>query len=390
MHDIGKQYNIITNYRFYLVLTVLLNLFNFNSKCQDKETGYKLKTVVIDAGHGGKDPGAVIGKGKGKEKDITLSVALKLGELIEKNFSDVKVIYTRKTDVFVELFKRAQIANSNKADLFICVHVNSSKKADPFGSETYVMGLHKTVGNLEVAMTENSVITKEDNYQNQYEGFNPHSPEAFIIFSLYQNAYLEQSLNFASKIQNQYTNYAKRTNRGVKQAGFLVLWKTAMPSILTEVGFLSNPDEGEYLLNNFNQQKIAISIFKAFKEYKYELEGKTKTDTNENIEFENNPDTVPTNNIVNTDNIATDSVFFYVQVSSSVKKLDINSFKGLTNVTELNIDNSYKYVCEKTSVFSNALSSQKKIKSQFPDAFIIAIKDGKKIPVNEAIKQTKN
>ncbi|PIP54350.1 MAG: N-acetylmuramoyl-L-alanine amidase, partial [Bacteroidetes bacterium CG23_combo_of_CG06-09_8_20_14_all_32_9] len=176
----------------YAGLLFLLIFINFNSFAQTSENKFHIKTVVIDAGHGGKDPGAV--GNKGKEKNITLAVALKLGKYIETNFKDVKVIYTRKTDEFIELFKRAQIANINKADLFICIHVNSSKKKESFGTETYVMGLHKTEGNLEVAMTENAVITKEDNYQNQYEGFDPYSPEAFIIFSLYQNAYLDQSL----------------------------------------------------------------------------------------------------------------------------------------------------------------------------------------------------
>jgi len=402
MHDIDISYLINRKTIICKGLLLLLIIFNLKINAQNVENNYKLKTVVIDAGHGGKDPGAVANKGK--EKDITLAVSLKLGKYIENNCKDVKVIYTRKKDEFVELFKRAQIANTNNADLFICVHVNSSKKTDPYGTETYVMGLHKTQGNLDVAMTENSVITKEDNYQNQYDGFDPHSPEAFIIFSLFQNAYLDQSLNFAAKIQEQFSQKAKRLDRGVKQAGFLVLWKTSMPSILTEIGFLSNAEEAQYLLNDTNQNHIALSLFNAFKKYKKELEGITESiEVIENTEvIENVNNGVPinktdtaSNNLTLFPNYATkntDSIYFYVQIMSSVKKINAKSeqFKGVKNICELNIDSCYKYNYGKSTVFSEILKIQKEIKTQFPDAFIIAIKGGKKIQVNEAIKQTKN
>ncbi len=230
-----------------------------------------VKTIAIDAGHGGKDPGAV-GFGL-KEKDITLSVALKLGKLIKDYLSDVKVVYTRSTDEFVELFRRAKIANQAKADLFLSIHVNSSKKNEPYGAETYVMGLSKSDANLEVAMTENAVILKEEDYKKQYEGFDPHSPEAYIIFSLYQNAFLDLSLNFSSYIQNEYGKI-NRENRGVKQAGFLVLWKTAMPSVLTEVGFISNAEEAAFMADEKNHWLIAKALFNAFSKYKGQIENK--------------------------------------------------------------------------------------------------------------------
>ena len=384
----------------YAGLLFLLIFINFNSFAQTSENKFHIKTVVIDAGHGGKDPGAV--GNKGKEKNITLAVALKLGKYIETNFKDVKVIYTRKTDEFIELFKRAQIANINKADLFICIHVNSSKKKESFGTETYVMGLHKTEGNLEVAMTENAVITKEDNYQNQYEGFDPYSPEAFIIFSLYQNAYLDQSLKIATKIQEQFSKRVARLDRGVKQAGFLVLWKTSMPSILTEIGFLSNADEAKFLLNDTNQNLIAFAIYRAFKDYKNEMEGNTQGNT----EISDKDDNVSVNGS-NTENnetgfqksienmitqINNDTVYFRVQIMSSIKKLNVGSenFNGIKGVEEINIDGCYKYIYGKTTTFDEISKVQKEIKQQYPDAFIIAIKNGKKIPVNEAIKQTKN
>lgn len=227
--------------------------------------------VVIDAGHGGKDPGTV-GK-RGKEKDITLKVALKLGNYIEKNIPGVKVVYTRKTDKFIELYDRATIANEAKADLFISIHVNAiPNKAAHSGTETYVMGLHKTESNLEVAKRENSVIMLDDNYKEKYEGFDPGSAESYILFSLTQNAYLESSLLFADKVENQFKNRVGRRSHGVKQAGFIVLWKTAMPSVLIETGFITNEKEEAFLLSENGQDLLASGIYRAFKEYKAQIE----------------------------------------------------------------------------------------------------------------------
>jgi N-acetylmuramoyl-L-alanine amidase len=242
----------------------------------------KVKTVVIDAGHGGKDPGC-----HGdlyKEKDIALAVALKLGHFIEDNFQDVKVVFTRKTDVFVELNERAAIANRNNADLFICVHCNSACVYDKrtrketcneeaHGSETYVMGVHKNAGNLEVAKRENQSILMEDDYKKKYDGFDPNSDEANIIFTFYQNVFLNQSLSLATKIQECYKQKAGRNDKGVKQAGFLVLWRTAMPSLLTEIGYLTNHKEERFLGSEKGQTYMASSIFRAFRMYKNEVEG---------------------------------------------------------------------------------------------------------------------
>lgn len=234
-----------------------------------------IKTVVIDAGHGGKDPGA-IGPGKTQEKDIALIVALKLGDYITKNYPDVKVVYTRKTDQFIELHERAEIANRNKADLFIAVHCNSSTNPEAYGTSTYVLGLHRTEANLEVAKRENGVISLEDNKDKNYE-FDPNSPEGHIIMSMKQNIYLDQSINFASHIENQFETYSRRKSLGVKQAGFYVLYKTAMPSLLCEIGFLSNPEEEKYLNSVKGQDNLASALFNAFKEYKGEMEGKAAT-----------------------------------------------------------------------------------------------------------------
>lgn len=237
-----------TSLKFVILLLISGVFFAGNTYSQDFVTSYKLTKVVIDAGHGGHDTGA-LGK-DAREKDITLAVALKLGKLIETNCPDVTVIYTRKTDVFIPLDERTAIANKAEADLFISIHVNSNPSSRPYGAETYVMGLHKSAGNLDVAMRENSVITYEKDYTTKYEGYDPNSAESFIIFSLMQNAYLDQSLNFASKIQNDFCERGQRKDRGVKQAGFLVLWKTAMPSVLVELGFLSNPQEEKFLMSD--------------------------------------------------------------------------------------------------------------------------------------------
>ncbi|MDF1550168.1 MAG: N-acetylmuramoyl-L-alanine amidase, partial [Bacteroidales bacterium] len=231
---------------------------------------YKIKTVVIDAGHGGKDPGAV-GK-KAKEKDIALSIALKVGTYIEQYIKGVKVIYTRKTDEFIELYKRAEIANKNKADVFISIHVNSHTSSKPYGTATYVMGLHKSEENLEVAKFENSVILKEEGYKKNYKGYDPNSDESHIILSLLQNAHLEQSLVLASKIQDQFRTRVGRKDLGVRQAGLVVLWNATMPAILVETGFISNANEEKYLITDQGQSFLASAIYRAFKEYKNEIE----------------------------------------------------------------------------------------------------------------------
>jgi len=229
----------------------------------------KVRTVVIDAGHGGKDTGC---NGRSaKEADVALKVALELGKNIEENMPDVKVVYTRKTNVFVELIDRAGIANKNNADLFISIHCNSGPAA-AYGTETYTMGLHKTEGNLLVANRENAVILKEENYKENYNGFDPNSPQSHILMSLYQSAYIDNSLRLAQKVESQFRGRVGRSSRGVKQAGFLVLWKSTMPSVLIETGFLTNPTEEKYLNDKTGQSYIASGIYRAVKEYKQELE----------------------------------------------------------------------------------------------------------------------
>jgi N-acetylmuramoyl-L-alanine amidase len=229
----------------------------------------RVRTVVIDAGHGAHDNGC---SGRfSKEKDVALKVALELGKQIEENLPDVKVVYTRKSNVFVELIDRAGIANKNNADLFISIHCNSGP-AVAYGTETFTMGLHTSEGNLKVAKRENSVILKEEGYKENYDGFDPNSPQSHILLSLRQSAYMDNSLRFAQKVEHQFENKVSRKSRGVKQAGLIVLWKSAMPSVLIETGFLTNPAEEKYLNDKLGQSYIASGIYRAFKEYKQELE----------------------------------------------------------------------------------------------------------------------
>jgi len=240
----------------------------FGSVFSQKKDLKKVKIVMIDPGHGGKKPGA-IGK-KSKEKDITLAIALKLGETIKANFKDVTVLYTRETDVDIDLAERAQMANRAKADLFISIHANSHKKTEPSGTETFVMGLSTSKANMEVARLENADILLEDDYKNnsEYQGFDPNAPESYIMFTLYQNAYLEKSLNFAEYIQGQYKSRIKTIDRGVKQGELFVLYKTSMPAVLTEIGFISNAKEEEYMMSEEGQNEYVYCIASAFAKYK--------------------------------------------------------------------------------------------------------------------------
>jgi N-acetylmuramoyl-L-alanine amidase len=252
------------------ITCIFLAITLLNSASSILHREFKISKVVIDAGHGGHDPGTH-GR-KYKEKDIALSIALKVGKYIEQNVPDVQVVYTRKDDSYVPLDKRADIANKADADLFISIHVNSIPNNTTYGTETWVMGLHRSESNLEVAKRENSVILLDEDYKERYEGFDPNSPESYILFSLTQDAYYESSLKMAQKVEHQFKTRVGRNSRGVKQAGFVVLYKTAMPSVLVETGFITNPQEEEYLGSERGQDLLASGIYRAFKEYKLEVE----------------------------------------------------------------------------------------------------------------------
>ena len=263
------------------IFTVIILLLFFQNQLFAQRKN-QIHTIVIDAGHGGHDTGA---RGRNcNEKDITLAIALKTGTMIKKYCPGVQVIYTRETDVFVELFRRAQIANENKADLFISIHCNANPSPFAYGTETYVMGLHKSEANLAVARSENASILLEDNYSARYDGFNPNSTEAYIIFSLFQNAYLDKSLDFASRVEDSFTANTKLPERGVKQAGFLVLYKTTMPGVLVETGFLSNSNEEAYLMSIPGQDRIAYSIYRAFDEFRRSSDGNSNAIVSNSVE----------------------------------------------------------------------------------------------------------
>ncbi|MFR9165147.1 MAG: N-acetylmuramoyl-L-alanine amidase family protein [Dysgonomonas sp.] len=262
-------------------------------------------TVVIDAGHGGKDGGAV--RGKTKEKDINLAIALNLGRLIEDNYKDVKVVYTRKADVFVELKRRAEIANKAQANLFISIHTNSTeaKITNAAGADTYILGLDRSAENMRVAQRENSVILLEDNYKQKYEDFDPKSPESYIIFEFMTNKYMEQSLDFASQVQTNFKKVARREDRGVRQAGFLVLRETAAPSVLIELGFINNPNEAKYLTSTIGQRSMASAIYAGFQQYKKDFDKRQGLATigggdNSNPTFVEKKDKTVTTNTVTT------------------------------------------------------------------------------------------
>lgn len=404
------------NFIFSVCLLCVLTSFN-NVPFQ----GSAITIVVIDAGHGGKDPGCL--GSKINEKDVALSIALMLGNYIEQKFKDVKVIFTRKTDTFVELYKRAKIANEAKADLFISIHCNSSPNSSPNGSEVFVMGLNKSQANINVSKKENAAVLKEDNYLDMYDGYDPNTPEANIIFSLYQNAHLEQSLNLATKIQKQFKERVEMLDRGVKQAGFLVLYKSTMPSVLIETGFLSNQKDEAMLSTHQGREYIASAIFRAFREYKISTDGLTsilqdidKDINRNNIKLENNdtakailfqePEvqkniikeknkitdtnkTVETNDKPHITNVSTLDIFFSVQFATTTTKESLNSpdFKKIKNVKMYEQNGKYKYITGNKKTLSAANNLLKEVqKKGFKDAFVVAFQNNVRISPDEAIR----
>lgn len=350
--------------------------------------------VVIDAGHGAHDAGAVNRKLKIKEKDINLKTALKLGEMIEKNCPDVKVVYTRKKDVFVELHRRAQIANNAKADLFISIHTNSVAKGTVRGAETYTLGMARAEENLAVAKRENEVILLESNYQTTYKGFNPNSSESYIIFEFMQDANMSQSVSFAKKVQSQFRNNSKRIDKGVKQAGFLVLRETSMPSVLIELGFISTDDEAQYLISEKGSSSMAQSIYRAFVSYKNSRSNEHSPATPAVVEPEPEPEPSqpevekPATPAPATVPASQEAPVFKIQILTSDRPLKNGDarFKGLKNIENYKEGNIYKYTYAASTNYNEVLRKKKEITSKFKDCFIIAFRNGVKMDVNEAIQ----
>ncbi|MEG1563925.1 MAG: N-acetylmuramoyl-L-alanine amidase [Bacteroides sp.] len=360
--------------------------------------------VVIDAGHGGHDPGAV-GR-TSKEKNINLNVALKLGNLIKQNCEDVRIIYTRSKDIFIPLNRRAEIANNANADLFISIHTNAlARNNTAKGTSTWTLGLAKSNANLDVAKRENSVILYENDYETRYAGFNPNSAESYIIFEFMQDKYMEQSVHLASLVQKQFRHACSRVDRGVHQAGFLVLKASAMPSILVELGFISTPEEERYLNTDEGTDNLSNGIFRAFMTYKREYEirltGASRTivpTEEERIIRQPEPDSTPENlqqkeeaieRVVNA--TKEDEILFKIQILTSSNPLSPKDrrFKGLKDVTYYQEEGLYKYTHEASADYNQVLRTKRSITALFKDAFIIAFKNGEKMNINAAIQEFK-
>jgi N-acetylmuramoyl-L-alanine amidase len=365
----------VNRLRFIFTTTLLVFFFLLPGYSQ-----YQVHRVVIDAGHGGKDPGA-IGL-HSREKDIALAIALKTGEYIQKYIPGVEVIYTRKTDVFVELYKRAKIANDNKANLFISIHCNASKSTVASGTETYVMGLHKSEANLEVAKLENAAILNEENFADMYDGFDPNKDEDYITLTMFQDASLDQSTMLADEIQRQFREKAKRKDRGVFQAGFIVLYRTAMPGVLVETGFISNPADERYLMSQEGQSYIASAIFRSFKFYKEEMERKDNKAQLVSKEYVKEPEAVKP-----------PDVFFRVQFySSKTKKVfDAKKIKDMPDIREYKQDGLYKYSTGNFKTYDEAVRHQKFVRDtkKYKDAFIICFLKDERISLEKALELTK-
>lgn len=344
-------------------------------------------TVVIDAGHGGKDPGAISANKKLYEKDVTLKVALMVGESIKKNHPEVKVLYTRKTDVFVGLNDRARMANKANADLFISIHTNAAKSRTAKGAETYTLGIEeeRTERNLEIAKRENGVIFLEDNHEKTYANFNPNSPESYIIFEYMQSEFVKESIHMAQYVQEHLASDANRHDRGVRQAGFLVLNATSMPSILVELGYISNAEDAKYLGSESGQKRMSRCISEAFDKYYTDL---MKLNANQPAVESTRSTTIPASKeqpkAIQGDE---QQPVFKVQFLSSSKQLaaEDNAFKGLKPVEFYYDKGLYKYTYGSSTNYNEIIRIKKKVNEKFKDAFIVAFVQGERIDTQQAI-----
>ncbi len=353
-----------------------------------REVSEGIRTVVIDAGHGGKDSGAV--GSKAMEKDIALAVALKVGRYIEENMPEVKVVYTRTEDVFPELWKRAEIANKAEADLFLSIHVNASTKSSIRGTMTLVLGQHRAEENFDVAIRENSVILLEEDYETTYEGFDPKSTESYIMFSLMQKTYFRQSIELGDFIQDQFRERARRHDLGVREQGLLVLAQTAMPGVLVEIGFISNPEEEKYLMTEYGQDIIASAIYRGFRDYKEVIERRSSFSTAVREDPEPSREeavtgdqtAIPTEAV-----IPEDQIVFSIQVASSKNKIDPDpsSFKGYEGILVLEDGRWFKYLVGAEPDYHRALELCERVKRDFPDAFVVASRNSTLLPLGDAL-----
>lgn len=407
----------IKSTKYLLIISILVFLF----QAEIIHSQNYLDKIVIDAGHGGKDPGA---SGKySREKDVVLKLALQTGKELKKLYPNLDIIYTRKNDVFIPLKERAEIANKANADIFISIHCNSNTSSQPHGSETYVMGLHKSEANLNVAKTENAAILFEDDYEKSYDGFDPTSEESHIIFNFFQNSYQIQNLDLASKMQDNFTNNTPLRDRGVKQAGFWVLYKTTMPGVLIETGFLSNSNDEKFLNSKEGQLKISQSIAHAISEYKKEHDEREKlkaaqspeekpkeaafmSDSEQNQveaykdqslskkeEKINEPQKEKPNVKAPQNEVQKPSPYPHQKATFSVQFLSLSNDKELKgdkydqipNISTYHYKGMYRYIAGKTEYYEEGLKLQEKVrKLGFKDAFLVAFYQGKRISIDKA------
>lgn len=396
-----------------LCVTLLLTFSTQPSHAQSNKASQF--TLVIDAGHGGKDPGA-IGRGGNREKNINLNVAKSFGNLVQNKYPEIKIVYTRTKDVFIPLKQRANIANKAKADLFISIHTNASKNSSARGCETFTLGSGSNAEALAAAKYENEVILQEENFETTYEGFDPRSTESYIMFELIRGHDMEKSISCAEHIQNRMVSFSKLSNRGVSSAGFLVLHQTAMPSILVELGFISNSAEEKFLSSSAGQEKLARGIFDGFCKY-YEEYKKTKINSSgTSPEKKSEPakaprsqkseqpskkagkpavapakapqNTAPANSSVKQQSSSGDNSVpvFKVQIFTSGSKLKSDDKRLKGEKADYYSDGKlYKYTCGESTDYNEIEALCKRLSKKFKDAFIVAFKDGKRVDINKII-----
>lgn len=371
------------NHKNFILITII-TLFLYSSAFSQNDPVF---TVILDAGHGGKDPGNSYHGFV--EKEISLKTTLKIGSLLEKE-KNLKVIYTRTSDVFIELANRPKMANKASANLFVSIHCNSVKNMAPFGAETFVMGLSRNDMNLEVAKNENSVILLEKNYKEKYQGFDPKKPESLIGLTMMQEENLNNSILLAKEIQDNFTNKLKRNSRGIKQQPLWVLDAASMPSVLIELGFLSNKEEGEFLNSDEGQNKMAKQIANAILRYKNKYFGDgfdtaTKSEPKETASLKSRSEKSKSAN-------ASDDTIYKVQLLASSKKIGLksNNFKGLKNISAVFVNNIYKYMYGETSKFDEAKKMQLDARNiGYSQAFIVEFKEGKSGNADDVVKHNK-
>ncbi|HJA15769.1 MAG TPA: N-acetylmuramoyl-L-alanine amidase [Candidatus Butyricimonas faecavium] len=382
----------INQYRFICFLLVIFLLEGSNSLIAQEALG-KISCICIDAGHGGKDPGAI--SGKLREKDITLAIALKLGKMVKNAYPDLNIVYTRTKDVAVDLRERGRIANKAKAQLFISIHVNKFSKSSVRGVETYVLGLHKSEASFQVAMKENEAIHYEEDYSVKYDGFDPKKTESYIMFNFLKNSHLKNSMEFAVPIQKELIARTRMPDREVRQAGFIVLMDVGMPAVLIETGFISNPSDQKILMSESGQTNIARAIFAAFQTYKNNVERNSVVltgglDEQKQI-LQAQKQKISTEEKKGVEKVVTISgrndLFYAIQVASS--KTQIKDFRYLKlkgKVEVLKGTDRYRYYIKKTSNYEKALEFQQEVRKTVKDCFVIAVYKGKQIAVTEARK----